>query len=81
MMTDLERAHQARDQYDSFMKSFPSKQAVQEFLFERANNFLAEKSAKTGNGNHIVVPRKQRRKVAREIAKRLTKAAKNSEVL
>jgi len=76
MMTQLEQQHAARDEYDRFMTTFPSKQAVQAFLFSRANVFLAEKSAKAGKGDQMVLARKDRRKVARQIAKRLTKSAK-----
>ncbi len=76
MMDDLERTHKARDEFDQFMGTFPSKAAVQNFLFVRANHFMVEKCDKHNKTGEVLVGRKKRRLIARQIAKRLTKAAK-----
>lgn len=66
---------QARAEYDQFTKAFPSGPAVEHFLYERAMVFLRDNSVKTQKGV-ILVPRKERRQAARDIAKRLTKRIK-----
>lgn len=80
-MNQLEQQHAARDEYDQFMGSFPSRQAVQQFLFQRAQVFVAAHSQVSRRSGEILVPRKERRQAARQIAKRLTRAARDGEVV
>jgi len=68
-----EEVHQLRQQlakaeYDKLMANPPSRQVVRDFLNERAMAFIRENT-------HGFIPRSQRRKAAREIAKRAFKQA------
>jgi len=74
-LTQEEKKEAAIKIYNEVM-NLGSRQVVTRFLTDRANAFLHQNCAKSKDGQPLI-PRKARRKAARELAKRLTKQARS----